>query len=150
MKKIFLLLILAIITATIANPVKAQKRAEAGVIKLTEVNLDNRLGNQTVEFYPTENVYKLQVQTDYTSMGWDGTGKDSVKFQIFVSANSTNFSSNIASYIFNWDTTDGTSKTYNGAIDVSGYPIRYIKVTADTTTGIRGYLNVYLKPYFNN
>jgi hypothetical protein len=149
MKKLFVLLAISVLSFCFVTNVKAQtptvnKNWSQVVIK--DFSLATTVTSATIPFFPSENVQYLQVQADY-----EGISGDSCQLKIYVSANTDFLNATQINTLNNlkWKSGNGTNVTKFDKIDITGYPVNYIKVTVDTLTKITaGTVTVTLKPYF--
>lgn len=107
--------------------------------------ISSATGTVIIPFYPNENVAKIGMQVDYKQL----TG-DSAHVNVYVSANGTTWSPVVSNYKnTRWISGAGGTKTFFDNIDVSAYPVAYLKIFIDTCTSITGgKVSVYIKPYF--
>lgn len=148
MKKLFLILIL-LITTTFAANAQAMGDVPSPITKVifNNFNMASAISTVTIPFYQDENVSKLLVQADWKTI----TG-DSAQVKIWVSATQNFLNSSQLNTLntLKWKNGAGANITKWEAIDVSAYPVNYIKCTIDTLTGITtGTLTLTIKPLFN-
>ncbi len=149
MKKLFLLLFaisLLFATNTQAQSPTPKVGEDWQKVFFYKYSMATTTKSVTLDFYPDQNIAYLQVQADWYSM----TG-DSAQIKIYPSANDSFPNSTQINTLntLKWKNGNGTNITKWDKIDVSKYPIRKIKITLDTLTGITtGNLTLTVKPYF--